>query len=495
MQQRNALAKALALFLALLIASPLPIWAQSSTPQLPKPGSAVGVSKQDQEQLGLKASAEVYKQMPVLPDSGPITQYVRQLGRKLETVIPPENSWPYEFHVIPQKEINAFALPGGPIFINIGTIQAADNEAELAGVMAHEMSHVYMQHSAKQASKASLANVLVGIAGAVLPGGAAGDLAKLGIQIGASGIFLKYSRADEAQADAVGAVIMYKAGYDPKSLADFFVKLEKETGAAARSPQFLSDHPNPGNRQTAIAKQIRPWKQKKYLGSSDGFYRAHQEAGKIKAYTSQEIADGSKNGLWAQQNQANGVVPANLPPPAANLPPPASGSNEGSPDNISAEVKPSARFKQLQNGFSISYPENWAPGEGFGGVTIAPPAGTSESSISYGVIVADTPIASGSSLDQTTEDLINGFVRSNPGMKTVGATTSIQIGGAHGRSAYLLGNSPIQINGQPIPERDWVVTVQNSQGSMTYLVFVSPDRDFKHLDPVFQKMLESFKPR
>jgi len=489
MQQRNVLTKALALILALQIAAPVSIGAQSSTPQLPNPGSATGITRQDQEQLGLKASAEVYKQMPVLPDSSPVTQYVQQLGRKLGTVIPPDKTWPYQFHVIPQKEINAFALPGGPIFINIGTIQAADNEAEIAGVIAHEMSHVYMQHSAKQASKASLANILVGIAGAVLPGSTAGNLAKLGIQIGASGIFMKYSRADEAQADAVGAVMMYKAGYNPKSLADFFVKLEKETGAAARGPQFLSDHPNPGNRQTAISKQISPWPPKSYLGTSEAFYRAHREAGKIKAYSGQEISDGAKNGLWAQQNQAGGVVPANLPPPA-------SASAGSSPESSPSQVKPGSHFKELQkNGFSILYPDNWQPGEGFGGITIAPPAGITPEAITVGVIVADAPLANGATLDQGTEALIQGFIHSNPGMQTAGATTSLQVSGKHGRSAFLLGDSPIVENGKPIPERDWVVTVQNSQGGMTYLVFVAPERDFKQLNPVFEKMLESFKPR
>jgi Zn-dependent protease with chaperone function len=490
MQQRNFLTKALALFLALLTAAPASIRAQTSKPELPNPGSAVGVTRQDQEQLGLKASAEVYKQMPVLPDSSPATQYVQQLGRKLGIVIPQDKSWPYQFHVIPQKEINAFALPGGPIFVNIGTIQAADNEAELAGVIAHEMAHVYMQHSAKQASKASLANVLVGIAGAVLPGSAAGNLAKLGIQIGASGIFMKYSRADEAQADAVGAVIMYKAGYNPKALADFFVKLEKETGAAARGPQFLSDHPNPGNRQTAISKQVAPWPPKSYLGTGDAFFRAHQEAGKIKAYTGKEIAEGSKSGLWAQQNQAGGVVPANLPPPA-NV-----SGGSSNPENSLNQIKPGSHFKELQkNGFTISHPDNWQPGEGFGGVTIAPPAGITPEAISYGVIIADAPLNNGVTLDQATETLIQGFVQSNPGMQTGGATTSLQVNGKHGRSAFLLGDSPIQENGKPIPERDWVVTVQNSQGGMTYLVFVAPDRDFKQLNPVFEKMLESFKPK
>src|SRR5262249_334125 len=161
-----------------------------------------GMSKQEQEQLGLKASGEVYKQMPVLPDSSPLSQYVQQLGRRLETVIPLQYSWPYQFHVIQQKEINAFALPGGPIFINVGAITGADNGGELGGVMADEMSHVYMQHSAKSAPKQTWAGVL-GALGGMLGGGAVGSLARLGIQLGAGTLLMKYSRADEAQADAV----------------------------------------------------------------------------------------------------------------------------------------------------------------------------------------------------------------------------------------------------------------------------------------------------
>src|SRR6266446_2835110 len=157
--------RAVAAVLTILLAVPA-YTVSPSTPQLPNPGSA-GMSKEDQEKLGLQVMAEVYKQMPVLPDSSPITQYVQQLGKKLVPVIPQEYSWPYQFHVIPQKEINAFALPGGPIFINIGTITAADNEAELAGVMAHEMSHIYMQHSAKQQDKSSLTQGIVGLLGAV----------------------------------------------------------------------------------------------------------------------------------------------------------------------------------------------------------------------------------------------------------------------------------------------------------------------------------------
>src|SRR5436305_8717329 len=152
----------------------------ASVPQLPDPGKT-GMSRQQQQQLGLQAMGEVYKQMPVLPDSSPETQYIQRLGKKLAGVIPADRTWPYQFHVIPAADINAFALPGGPIFVNVGTIQAADNEAELAGVLAHEMSHVYMQHSAKQAPKQEWANI-IGALGGLFGGSAVGTLARMGIQ-------------------------------------------------------------------------------------------------------------------------------------------------------------------------------------------------------------------------------------------------------------------------------------------------------------------------
>jgi predicted Zn-dependent protease len=174
-----------------------PVWAVTpTTPQLPNPG-VVRMSREDQQKLGLQAMGEVYKQMPVLPDSNPMTQYVQKLGKRLVKQIPQQYTWPYEFHVIAQKEVNAFALPGGPMFINVGTIAAAQNEAQLAGVMAHEMSHVYMQHSAKAATstKRTIAEIL-GAAGGILGGSTLGNLARAGIQFGAGSLLLKYSRED-----------------------------------------------------------------------------------------------------------------------------------------------------------------------------------------------------------------------------------------------------------------------------------------------------------
>src|SRR6185369_11391646 len=147
-EMNRALARRLRWFLALFLSTQ--VWAQTTVPTFPNPGKT-SMSKENQQALGMEVAGQVYQQMPVLPDNSPETQYVRQLGQKLVSTIPQEYSWPFEFHVIPQKEINAFALPGGQMFINIGTVSAAKNESELAGVMAHEMSHVYMQHSAKQA--------------------------------------------------------------------------------------------------------------------------------------------------------------------------------------------------------------------------------------------------------------------------------------------------------------------------------------------------------
>ena len=493
MKQRRFSAKLLASSLALLLIQPFQLLAAATgEPSLPDPGSP-HMSRQQQQQLGLQAVGEVYKQMPVLPDNNQVTQYVQQLGRKLERVIPSDKSWPYQFHVIPAADINAFALPGGPIFVNLGTIQAADNEAELAGVLAHEMSHVYMQHSAKQAPKAEAAQIIAGLAGAVLGGSVAGNLARVGIQFGAGTMLMKYSRKDEAQADAVGAIIMYKAGYNPKAMADFFTKLEQKYGNGG--PQLLSDHPNPGNRQQAIQNEIRSWPQKNYVTDSPQFASAKNASRGIKTYSAQEIAAGAKQGVWARENQKNGALPRG----AAAVPasdPQANGAPQSGGDisNVSYnQVQPSGNFRQFQqSGISIGYPENWQAGGDQNGATIAPAAGAGQGGIAYGVVISNAQIG-GSNLDQAMQQILQGLEQDNPGLQPEGNASSIDVNGVQGRSMYLRGNSPIQQNGKPAPERDWLVLVPNPRGGVTYLVFVAPEHDFNKLKPTYQKMLESFR--
>src|ERR1051326_4192025 len=486
--------RALALLLALLLAQPFALMAQSSQPVLPDPGSP-SMNKQQQEQLGLQAMGEVYKQMPVMPDSSKETQYIQQLAKKLQATIPPDKSWPYQFHVVQASDINAFALPGGPIFVNVGTITAADNEAQLAGVLAHEMSHVYMQHSAKQAPKATVAQIIAGLAGAVLPQSGLGNLARMGINIGAGGVLMKYSRGDEAQADAVGAIIMYKAGYNPQAMADFFETLAKKYGNGG--PQLLSDHPNPGNRTAAVQQEIQNWPRKNYMTTSPEFASTKQDATKVKAYSAQEIANGAKSGQWEQQNRKNNVVPANLPASgqgsgAGN----GNGQNtNGAAENVSyKEIKPSDHLTRHEGqGFTIYYPDNWKVSGDQNTTMIVPPSGASQTGIAYGAIVGNLASNGGGSLDDATQKLAQGMAQDNPGMKISGDIKNVDINGTQGRSLELSGNSPLTQNGQPLPERDWLVTFPNPQGGLLYVVFVSPERDFNQLHPTYQKMLNSLQ--
>ena len=483
--------RAVAIILIRLLTSPA-FAATPITPQLPNPGP-VRMSKQDQEKLGLQAAGEVYKQMPVLPDSSPLTQYVQRLGKRLVAQIPQQYSWPYQFHVIEQKEINAFALPGGPMFINVGTIAAAQNEAQLAGVMAHEMSHVYEQHSAKAATstKRTIAEIL-GAAGGILGGSAIGDLARAGIQFGAGTLLMKYSREDEAQADSVGAIIMYKAGYNPQELANFFEILNKQGGSP---PQFLSDHPSPGNRSAAIDKEIRNWPRKSYQATSSDFQNANSTAKKTPSYTAQEIADGAKTGRWARENMQNGAVPESMKQTVSAAANPASAGSPETMSNITLEqVKPSSNFTQASgNGFTISYPSNWATASGQNSLTIAPKAGVGQNAIAYGVVISGVQDPHANSLDQAAQDLIQNLQQSNPGMRQNGSIRTASVNGTQGREVDLSSASPIQQNGSPLPERDRLVLVPASNGNFLYLIFIAPERDFGALEPTFEKMLGSLR--
>ncbi|HVO59837.1 MAG TPA: M48 family metallopeptidase [Terriglobales bacterium] len=481
MNNRTNSARFLALVLCLMMVAPPWLWSAKAGPELPNPGSA-GMTRQEQEQLGLKAAAEVYQQMPVLPDNSPVAQYVQALGRKLVRVVPQQYTWPYQFHVVEQKEINAFALPGGPIFVNVGTITSADNESELAGVMAHEMSHVYMQHSAKQAKKSTLPSILSGLGQIVGSlGGVGGALAGAGMQMAGGLWSMKYSREDEAQADAVGAIIMYKAGYPPKAMADFFQKLEKEGGAG---PQFLSDHPNPGNRVEAVQKEIQDWPPKSYKVNDASFMQAKQQATHVRAYTAQEIANGAKNGTWARQNQQSGAHMSGVPQAAV----PAGLANVSY-----QQVQPSGNFKQLQqSGLSIAYPDNWQAEGGQNGITIAPAAGAAQGAIAYGVVISAAQDQRASNLDQATRDLVQNL-QQNSQVQPAGGVSRVSVNGMDARSVQLKGQSPVQRNGQAVPERDWLVTVPDSQGGILYLIFVSPESDFDRLRPTFEKMLNSLR--
>src|SRR5687767_10122401 len=212
--------------------------------------------KQDVE-LGQQAAAEVRQQMPMLNDSR-TEDFTERIGERLIDQIPAEFRQPefrYSFDVVNLREINAFALPGGPMFLHRGMLQAAQSEGEIAGVMAHELAHVILRHGTAQATKGQkfqLGSMVGQVLGAVI-GGRAGAVVSQGSQIGLGTYFLKYSREYEREADLLGAQMMARAGYDPREMARRFQTIAKQGGRGG--PELLSDHPKPRNRRQHINRQ------------------------------------------------------------------------------------------------------------------------------------------------------------------------------------------------------------------------------------------------
>lgn len=215
-----------------------------------------GFSVQQELQIGKKAEAEVMKKMKVLPDSSPITKYVRSVGERLDAQAPGYR-WPYSFHVVESKDINAFALPGGAMFVNTALIAAAQNESQLAGVMAHEISHVVQRHATCNLTKQSKRNVFWSLgsllAGTLIPG-IGGAVAQQGVGIAQNIRYLQMSRGAEKEADLLGAEIMDAAGYNPQGMVQMFQIIEQKAGSGGA--EFLSDHPNPGNRIEYLNQEI-----------------------------------------------------------------------------------------------------------------------------------------------------------------------------------------------------------------------------------------------
>jgi hypothetical protein len=423
-------------------------------------------SAQEELQAGQQSAAQVAKQLPILPDSDPVTIYVQRLGQQLATHAPGEK-WPYTFHVVNQKEINAFALPGGPVFVNLGTIQAADNEAQLAGVMAHEISHVVQRHGTRAASKQMAAQLPLAILGGVMGQGALSQMAQMGLGFGIGSYFLKNSRTAESEADLLGTDIMYDSGFNPRAMADFFAKLQAEGGA--RGPQFLSDHPDPGNRAQAVAKEVATLPRKtSYRSDSTEFRDIKQRVTGMRPLTAQQIAE-------RQQQQTPAMSAA------------------------SGGARPSASLRSFSHrDFAISYPEDWQVfGDQNSAVTIAPQSGVLQNAVAYGMMINSyQPEDANASLDQATHELLATLRQSNPDLRALGHDENIRVNGIAGKSVDLVGNSPLRDqSGRASQERDWLVALMRKDGTLLYVVSIAPDKDFEALRPTFEQMLKSLKLR
>src|SRR5947208_1709907 len=172
----------------------------------PRPGFNLFSTQQDIE-LGQEAAAQVRQKVTVVQNQF-LQDYVQRVGKRLTTQ-PEATGWPFNFTVILDPSINAFALPGGAMFINTGAIAGADNEAQLAGVMGHEMSHVILRHGTNQASKARMFEIPAALASQMVGNKSMlGQMEQLGIRAATGGVWLKFTRSAESEADLSGSHLM-----------------------------------------------------------------------------------------------------------------------------------------------------------------------------------------------------------------------------------------------------------------------------------------------
>lgn len=422
---------------------------------------------QDDVKLGNQAAGEAEKQFPILNDSD-AQRYVTTVGERLVRAIPQQfqqAAFDYRFKVVNASDINAFALPGGPMYVNRGMIEAAKNEGEMAGVMAHEISHVALRHGTAQATKQSSIGTQLGTIGLILGGAILGGEA--GAQLGAVGAaawLTKYSREYETQADILGAQILADAGYDPRDLANMFRTIQQQSGGS-RAPEWLSSHPDPGNRYDKINKEASMLRvSSNPIKITRDFERVQSRLrGMPKAPSMAEI---EKNGGSGQQSPVN------------------NGRYQTS------VAYPSTRTKNYTGGnlFSMSVPSNWETLEDQNQVTFAPQGAYGSQGITHGAMIGIFQPQS-NNLQQATEDYVNGILQANNYLRQ---KTNYSRGTLSGRNAYttvLEGRSPITNRNETVT----IYTAQMQNGNLFYVAAVVPSGEASRYNTAFRNMINSIR--
>ncbi len=451
---RNAPGKTFAaIFVAFLL---LPLAAGADNKPDLKPGYNFYSPREDAE-LGQEYSAQVNKQLPLLDDAAALN-YLNELGKRLVAFAPdnqPEYAW--KFRIVNSPEINAFALPGGYIYVNRGVFDAAENEAQLAGVIAHESGHVVMRHGTHIASQTLLAQGGLVIIDSILGqrGNIASQLAQLGLGLGVDSLLLKNSRSAETQADEVGAYILYQAGYDPHAMAQFFQIIARKY--PQRTLQFFSDHPNPENRVQDVDQEIAQLGPPRTRAIDDAEFEGIKQT--LASLTPPPERKGTPK-----------VDAGNRPPP-----PPS--------ENL-------ARFDGKI--FTLEYPDNWQAQRGEDNVALFPPGGMvtgseGETAQAYGMSVSLYEPEQGKNwgLIDATQELLESMRQSNPQLHVL-QQTGMNLHGNPAVSTLLQNDSPLQ--GQR--ETDHLVTVRRRDTVLAF-IFIAPAGTFKFYAPTFDRMLQS----
>jgi Zn-dependent protease with chaperone function len=446
--------------------------AQTAPPD-PRPGFNLFSVQQDIE-LGRQASAQAERGLPVMRDAS-LERYLNEVAQRL-VAVSPGAKYPYRVRAVDSTDINAFAFPGGFIYVNRGLLAATRNESELAGVLAHEISHVALRHGTHEASKAYGAQAGLGILGGLLGRGGNRTTSQIIQAIGGLGlnaVFMKFSRNDESEADLLGIRTMKKAGYDPAAMATFFELLkEQEARSPGKLDQFFASHPAPADRATRMRAEAER------LGTgghrdSAGYAEMHDDVGGRTASSRRTAVDDRER---PRRGQSERTQPVEIGTPSTRL----------------------RTFTQRSGFYAIGYPANWQayPAQRGYGVVIAPASciqslrGGGEN-IGCGVILNHyEPFDVGSefSLQEATDDLVAQIRRSSPHLResTRGGERP-RIDGARGIAVELSGTSPVTGENEHVR----VVTRELSDGHVLYALFVSPRGEASRLEPTFDRMVNS----
>jgi beta-barrel assembly-enhancing protease len=423
---------------------------------------------------GREAAREVEQQLPILRDDG-IDDYVERIGQRLASAIPSEfqhSEFRYSFDVVNVSDLNAFALPGGPMYINRGMLQAAKNEGEVAGVLAHEISHVALRHGTAQAGKATpyqVGSILGQIAGAIV-GGVAGQAISLGSQFGFGTAFLKYGREYERQADLLGAQIMARAGYDPHDMANMFQTLQAKGGSGG--PEWMSSHPNPGNRYEAILKESAQLRVTNPVRNTAEFTQLKSRLQRMAPAptTEQAMKQGGRN----QRTSRDTGYPAG---------------------QVGQVEPPSGQYQTYSGGqlFRVAVPSNWRELQGTNSVTFAPEGGygdaRGQSVFTHGLQVGMESSANTRDLRTATTQLMEGLAQSNPSLRQSGGFSKINIAGRAGLATVLTNVSDVTRQ----QERIALYTTQLADGSLFFVVGVAPVNEFTAYRQIFNRSVQSLQ--
>ncbi len=430
-------------------------------------------SVQDDVKLGREAAQQVEEQLPLLRDNQ-IENYVQTLGARIAENIPPEfrhSEFRYTFKVVNVRDINAFALPGGPMYVNRGMIEAARTEGEVAGVIAHEISHVALRHGTAGAGKQTpyaIGSVAGQILGAII-GGGLGQVVSAGSQIIPGALYLKFPREYEKQADILGAQTMARAGYDPREMANMFKTIEKTSGNGG--PEFLSDHPNPANRYKYIEQEAQSLRVTNSVRDSRAFDQVKSRLRQMpQAPTTEDVMRNQQGGRRTSQ----GRYPDGQQPQMGRVEPPSS----------------QVQSYDEAGMFRVSVPSNWRELPGNSTVTFAPDGG-------YGDYQGQSVFTHGMEfgIDRTenhdlrtaTDELLKGLSQSNPRMRRGGNSSSTTIDG-HRAMATALSNVS-DATGQP--EQIVLYTTLLSNGGLFYAIGVAPSNEFGSYQQIFNRVVRS----